>query len=149
MALPKEQVERLFDDAVRPVLEPGERVVAGAFAVPGPSPMRVGFLGAAVQAMRGESDLWMCLTDRRVLFVRATFLTQKPKGLAWADARHAAEVAEVHDSERSGWNWFIYLRPDGDPVRLNVSVVWEAELRAILGALGSRTEPPPVDGWAT
>lgn len=147
MTLPKDTVAHLFADSVRPFLEPGERVVSAAFVVPGPSPRRVGFLGAALQAARGEGDLWMSVTDRRVVFLRSSFLTQKPRGLAWADARHAVDVAEVHDSERSGWNWFVYLRPDGEALRVNVSVLWEEELDAILEALGSRPEPPPVEGW--
>lgn len=147
MALPKETIERLFDDAVRPLLEPGERVLAGVFAAPGPSPLRVGFLGAAVQAARGQGDLWMALTDRRALFVRAAFMTQKPKGLAWADARAAVEIAEPHLDERSGWDWFVYLRPDADPLRLNVSLVWREELRTIAAELSERPAPPP-EAWA-
>jgi hypothetical protein len=135
--LPKEQVERLFDAVTRPMLEPGERIVGAAFVVPGPSPASVGFVGAVVQSLRGQGDLWMSVTDRRVLFHRATFMSQKPKAFAWANPRSAVEVADT--GERGGWSWLLYRKPDGDVMRLNFAVPWVDEFDAIVAAL---REPP-------
>jgi len=145
VAVPKEVVRDKFELFLSPFLEPGERSVGAAFAIPGPSPMAIGFIGALVQLAKGQGDLWMCVTDRRVLFARATFMTQKPKAFAWADARHAVEIAEVHAEERNGWNWFVYARPGEDPMRLNFSIVWEEEVSAIVAALASPPSRPPED----
>jgi hypothetical protein len=147
MPLPKQQLSDSFDDALRRLLEPGERVQAAAFVIPGPSPMAIGFIGALVQAVRGQSDGWLAVTDRRVVFYRATLLTQRPKGFGWADPRHAVEIGEVHDDERSGWEWLVFRRPDGEVLRLNASVVWQDEFRAIVAALTEPAPPPPED-WA-
>lgn len=145
MAVPKEVVRDKFEPFLLSFLEPGERVVAAAFVIPGPSPMAIGFIGALVQLAQGQGDLWMCVTDRRVLFARATFMTQKPKAFAWADSRHAVEIAEVHAEERHGWNWFVYARPGESPMRFNFSVVWEEEFAAIVDSLSSPTAPPVAD----
>lgn len=147
MPLPKEQVERLFDDVTRAMLEPSERIVASAFVVPGPSPARIGFLGAIVQSFRGEGDAWMTVTDRRVLFHRATFMSQKPKAFAWADPRSAVEVLDVSEGERSGWAWLLYRRPDGEVLRLNFALPWAEEFEAIVAALREPPTAAPQD-WA-
>lgn len=146
MAVPKEVVRDKFEPFLSPFFEPGERSLAAAFAIPGPSPMAVGFIGALIQNVKGLGDLWMSVTDRRVLFARATFMTQKPKDFAWADPRHAVEIVEVHSEERNGWNWFVYARPGESPIRLNFSVVWEEEFGAIVAALAS-PPPPPAESW--
>ena len=145
MAVPKEVVSERFGSFLQPFLEPGERSVAAAFVIPGPSPMAIGFIGALIQLAKGQGDMWMTVSDRRVLFVRATFMTQKPKALAWADSRHTVQIAEVHAHERSGWNWFVYARPGEDPLRINLSVVWEEEFAAIVDVLSSPPAPPLGD----
>ena len=121
--------------------------MTGAYVIPGPSPRVVGFLGASVQSLRGQGDLWMTVTDRRVLFLRTTFMTQKPRGFAWADARYAVSIDEIHGDERSGWNWFVYLRATEDPLRLNLSMIWNEEFDGIIGALSSRLDMPPMEDW--
>lgn len=146
MAVPKEVVRDRFESFLSPFLEPGERSVASAFVIPGPSPAAIGFVGAVVQLAKGQGDMWMAVTQRRVLFVRATFMTQKPKAFAWADPRHAVEIAEIHAHERNGWNWFVYARPGERPLRINLSVVWEEEFAAIAAALSS-PPAPPLEAW--
>jgi hypothetical protein len=147
MTLPKETIRQKFEPLVPPLLEPAEYVLTSAYVIPGPSPAVIGFLGAAFQYARGESDLWMAVTNRRVVFLRAAFMTQKPRGLAWADLRFAVSVDAVHGEERGGWNWFLYLRPGTDPLRLNVSIVWGEEFDEIVEELSSPVEMPPAEDW--
>jgi len=147
VALPKEKVRELFETAMPAFFEPGEWVATAAFVIPGPSPMAIGFVGAAIQAARGKGDLWMAVTDRRVIFVRSAFMTQKPNGFAWADARHAVQIGEVHAEERSGWNWFAYRRPDGEVLRLNFGITWDEEFTAMVEALSSPPSAPELADW--
>ncbi len=147
MAVRKETVKRQFSEAFPAVLEPGERVITGTLAQSGPTPWLAGAIGILIMVLAGMRIYFLAVTDRRVLFMRASMLTSRPKGLAWADPRGAATVADVV-ADAKLWNHFVYLRPGQKRLRLNVHRFWRDELKEVLEALsiptpGAAAPPPP------
>ena len=92
MAFRREKVKEQFDQAIPPVLEPGERIVAQTLCLSGPSPWLVGLIGWLLMLLAGQRYYFIAVTDRRVLFMKASMITGRPNGLAWADTRGAAQI---------------------------------------------------------
>jgi hypothetical protein len=152
MAIRKETVRAQFDEAVREHLEPGEEVVAGAYGASGPSPLWLsGLFGIVGMLIAGVRYYFVFVTDRRVLFLKGSFWTARPAGLAWSDLRSAVSIGDV--TPASTWSWFRYQRPaGGKPVRLNFARPWREEFAQMTAALPSAgqeggpvpTPPPPA-----
>jgi len=148
MAFRKAAITEQFRTAIQPLLEPGERIEAGFMSQSGPTPWAVGAIGLVMMLALGMRYYFVAVTDRRVLFMQGSFLTSKPKALAWSDQRGAGRVFEV-DAEAALWSHFKYERPgDGEVTRFNVHRLWRDELRQVLAAMTTRTSgtmpaPPP------
>jgi uncharacterized RDD family membrane protein YckC len=114
--------------ALARVAEPGERPVAAANALVGPSPMVVhlllGWLGRFL--LMKSALLW--ITDRRVVLIRLSNWTARPAGVIFADPRSA--VVLFRAESRTLW----LRRLDGTEYRLNY--VRKPEARWISQALG-------------
>src|SRR5437879_109476 len=77
-------------------------------------------LGWIIMRVLGARYYFIAVTDRRVLFMKASMVTGRPKGLGWADPRSAAQIHDV-DINNAVWSKFKYLRPsDGKDVRVNI-----------------------------
>ena len=81
MAVRKETIKQQFNEALPAVLEPGERVLGGAYGVSGPNPLWAqGLLGLAGFLLFGMRYYYVALTDRRLIFMNASFWTSRPQG---------------------------------------------------------------------
>jgi hypothetical protein len=138
MAVRKETVKKQFLEAMPALLEPGEQVRAGVYAVSGPNPFfSQGLFGLLGMLLFGVRWYFVAVTERRVIFVNASLLSGRPKGLAWADPRAGVSLSDV-DLAASVWGRFRYTsssRPK--PLRLNVHRWWLAEGREVASALGA------------
>ncbi|HEX8098569.1 MAG TPA: hypothetical protein VF660_00020 [Actinomycetota bacterium] len=149
MAFRRAKIKEQFDAAIPGVLEPGERVQAGTFTQSGPSPWLAGLVGWIVMLIAGARYYYVAVTDRRVLFMKASMLTGRPNGLAWADPRGAAQVSDVNLTN-AVWSKLRYRRPEGKELRLNIHRFWREDGQAVVDALtasvqtpGGATVPPP------
>jgi hypothetical protein len=114
--------------ALARVAEPGERPVAAANALVGPSPFVVhlllGWLGRIL--LLKSALLW--ITDSRVVLIRLSNWTGRPQGVMFADPR--SSVILFRAESRTLW----LRRADGTEYRLNQ--VRKAEANWIRQALG-------------
>ena len=96
MAVRKETIKQQFNEALPAVLEPGERVLGGAYGVSGPNPLWAqGLLGLAGFLIFSIRYYYVALTDRRLIFMNASFWTSRPKGFAWSDPRDRQQAVEL------------------------------------------------------
>jgi uncharacterized RDD family membrane protein YckC len=128
----EKRLERALAALAR-VAEPGERPVAAANALVGPSPLVVhlllGWLGRLL--LLKSALLWV--TDRRVVLIRLSNWTGRPKGVIFADPR--SSVSLFRAESRTLW----MRRADGTEYRLNQ--VKKAEAAWISQALGGPLAP--------
>jgi hypothetical protein len=138
VAVRKETVKKQFEEALPSWLEPGERLEAGVYAVSGPNPMLAqGLFGLVGVLLFGIRWYFVAVTDRRVLFVSASLLSGRPKGLAWADPRARVSLSDV-DLKATVWGRMKYSSGSRTkPLRLNVHRFWLDEGRAVASALGA------------
>jgi hypothetical protein len=136
MAVRKETIKQQFAEAVQQHLESGEQLETGAWAVQGPSPLWVsGLFGIVGMIIADVRYHYVWVTDRRVIFLKGSFWTARPKGFAWSDLRSAVGVSDV--TPAATWSWFRYHRPaGGKPPRLNFARPWREEFGQITAALG-------------
>jgi hypothetical protein len=129
-----------FTQAVQGVLEPGERLQAGA-----KSGGNAGFL-------------WV--TDRRVILIRSTWFKARPKGLAWVEPRRASAIqyesvsfgestSRTHAPPEGHRKWcsLRYARADGEQVRLTFDEPWMDEVLELLKVLGWSSKPIQSTPW--
>ena len=65
MAVRRDTVRKQFEDAVQPMLEPGEHLVAGAWCASGPSPLWVqGLFGLVGMVIANVRYYFVWVTDR-------------------------------------------------------------------------------------
>lgn len=136
MAFRKETVRAQFQEALEPVLEPGEQTVAASLTQAGPSPWLAssfGALGALIFLLLGTRYYFIAVTDRRVVMMKASMWTSRPAGLAFTDARSgvALERVKVANLWSSAW----YRRPDGNRMRLNFHRLWRDDMQAVVREL--------------
>ena len=148
MALRKETIKTQFTEALPAVLEPGEQMQARTFCVSGPNPLLAqglfGIIGLLLFQMRWY---FVAVTDRRVVFMKASYWTGRPSGFAWADPRASVSVSDVNLGAKV-WGHFKYTTPTKpSALRLNVHRWWLEEGNAVVAALtpasaaSSRSEP--------
>jgi hypothetical protein len=140
VAVRKETIKKQFMEAVPAVLEPAERIVAGTFCVSGPSPWLMGVIGVLVMLLLGQRYYFIFLTDRRVIFMKASLMTSRPKGLAWADPVGQQAISDANLDAKL-WGHAMYNRPGVKALRLNFHAFWKQEARALVALL-------PVAGTA-
>jgi RDD family len=114
--------------ALSRVAEPGERPVAAANALFGPSPLVVHLLLGSLGRFLLLKSTLLWITDRRVVLIRLSNWTGRPKGVLFAEPR--SNVTLFRAESRTLW----LRRPDGTEYRLNQ--VRKAEARWISQALG-------------
>lgn len=147
MAFRRETVRKQFEGVLPPMLEPGERIVAESAVVSGPSPwLAQGLFGIIGILLFGVRWYFLAVTDRRVVFVKMSLWTGRPRGFAWADPRVSVGVSDV-EVTATVWSHFLYRRPDVKDLRLNVHRFWREDGQAVVAALGSpvpaQVPPPP------
>ncbi|MCA1727210.1 MAG: hypothetical protein LC722_06055 [Actinobacteria bacterium] len=141
MAFRKEKIKEQFDSMLPQVLEPGESVQASSWTQSGPSPWLQGGVGLLILYLFGLRLYYVVVTDRRVLFLKGSLMTQRPQGLAWADPRGQAGVSDV--VEGKVWSKLRYSGPGAPkPIRLNFHAWWKDEFRALVAALAPAASPP-------
>ncbi len=141
MAFRRAKIKEQFDAAIPAVLEPGEQVQAETLSQSGPSPWLAGVIGWLIMLIGGARYYFIVVTDRRVLFMKASMMTGRPRGLAWADPRGAVEVSDVNLTN-AVWSKFRYQRPDGKDIRLNVHRFWRNDGQAVVNALTTQAQAP-------
>jgi hypothetical protein len=141
VAFRKEKIKEQFGAALDAgILEPGEQVEGGVFCQTGPSPWLAGAIGIIIYMAFGARWGYFAVTDRRVLFVKGSIWSQRPKDLMWSDPKPQIRVSDVK-ADAALWNKFRYHRPGGaKPVRVNVHRIWRDELQSVMAALGPQTQ---------
>jgi hypothetical protein len=148
MAVRRDTVRKQFTEAVRSELEPGEQLLAGGWCASGPSPIWLnGLFGLVGMVVANVRYYFVWVTDRRVIFMKASMMSARPKGVAWSDLRSAAHVTDVKPA--ATWSWFKYHRPaGGKPIRLNFPRPWREDFATMTSALGvsegSDSQAPPA-----
>ena len=147
MALRKETIKKQFMEALPSMLEPGEQVQTGTFCVSGPNPLfsqgLFGIIGLLLFQMRWY---FVAVTDRRVVFVKASYWTGRPVGFGWADPRSSASISDVNLSAKV-WGHFKYTSPTKpSAIRLNVHRWWLEEGNAVVAALSPASPAPAGTG---
>ncbi len=142
MAVRKETIKKQFHDALPAVLEPGEQVLGGAYGVSGPNPLLaqglLGLIGFLIFNMR---YYYVALTDRRVIFMKASFWTSRPAGLGWSDPRDAITISDLQTDAKL-WNWCKYSSPTKQNFRVNFHAFWRDETKAMGDLLADRIVGP-------
>jgi hypothetical protein len=141
MAFRKETIKRQFAEAQTDVLEPGEGVQAASLTTSGLSPWLIAALGWLIMLLLGMRYYFVLVTDRRVVFMKASLLSGRPKGLAFADSRDQVSIIDVKFAGL--WSSLRYRRPDGKELRLNFHRFWRDEMRALVQVLAPDLPPPP------
>ncbi|HJP66612.1 MAG TPA: hypothetical protein VKA30_09955 [Actinomycetota bacterium] len=153
MAFRRAKIKEQFGSAVQEVLEPGEQVQAETLTQSGPSPWLTGLIGWLFMLVAGARFYFIVLTDRRVLFLKASLLSGRPRGLAWADPRGAVRISDVQLGNTL-WSKFRYARPEGKELRLNIHRIWRSDAQELVQALTATLSPselpppPPGEGSA-
>jgi len=142
MAVRKESIKQQFTAVLPPMLEPGERVLGGAYGVSGPNPLWAqGLLGLAGFLIFGMRYYYVALTDRRLIYVNASFWTSRPKGFAWADSRDSITISDLQTDNKL-WNWGKVSSPTKQNLRMNFHAFWRPELKAMGDLLADRIVGP-------
>ncbi len=136
MALRKARIKEQFVAVVPAMLEPGEQPQMGFFTQSGPAPWIYalgGFITMLVAWAGGMSNFYVVLTDRRILFIRGSLMSNRPKGLAWADPRSRLAISDVRHGKL--WARLRYTPQGRRAMRLNVHRFWRPELQDFLRQL--------------
>jgi hypothetical protein len=141
MAVRKAKIKQQLAGAMSPLLQPEEQVRAETFAQSGPSPWLTGVFGLLIMLLAGTRPYFIVVTNRRVLFMKASMLTTRPKGLAWADPIGTGQVRDA-TMGNALWSKFKYSRPEHKDIRFNVHRLWRDDGQAVVAALSARPEPP-------
>jgi hypothetical protein len=89
-----------------------------------------GLLGLAGFLILGMRYYYVALTDRRSIFVNASFWTSRPKGFAWSDARDSITISDLQTDNKL-WNWGKISSPTKQNLRMNFHAFWRPELKAM------------------
>lgn len=143
LAIKAKRVETMRE-AVGPVLEPGEQVALSALGSTGPG-LLVGVLFfGPIGMMLFTKNYFVYLTDRRMIFLRASLSAKAAKGLAFAYPREDVSVVSVGKS--AGYTDVRFRMPDGQLRKFHFGRAKEGwgtgfdeEANAIAAALGWTT----------
>jgi hypothetical protein len=114
--------------ALARVAEPGERPVAAANALLGPSPLLVHLLLGSFGRFLLMNSALLWITDRRVVLIRRSNWNGRPKGVLFAEPR--SSVVLFRAQARTLW----LRRVDGTEYRLNqIRKVEASWIRQTLG----------------
>lgn len=150
MAFRKETIRQQFSEAIVSVLEPGERVTAGAYTVSGPSPWLTGLLGVVIMLLAGMRYYFVAVTDRRVILMKASMWSQRPRGVASAYPTSSVSLSDV--TMAGMWSHLRFQPAGGKRIRLNFHKFWRGEMQQVVAAIqagaatgptGTALPPPP------
>jgi len=142
VAVRKETIKQQFNEALQAVLEPGEQVLGGAYGVSGPNPLWAqGLLGIVGFLIFGMRYYYVALTDRRLIFMNASYWTSRPSGLAWSDPRDSVTISDLQTDAKL-WNWGKISSPTKQNLRMNFHAFWRPELKAMGDLLADRIVGP-------
>jgi hypothetical protein len=128
-------IKARFAEAIPPLLEPGETVQAQCLTQTGPNPWLAAIFGWIGMLLAGVRYRYVVVTDRRVLFLKASLLNVAPRGPALAHPRAGVSVGEAKMTKT--WNHAKYRGPDGGEIRLHANRPWKADFEGLLTALGA------------
>ena len=142
MAVRKETIKQQFNEALPALLDPGERVLGGAYGVSGPNPLWAqGLLGLAGYLIFGMRYYYVALTDRRLIFMNASFWTGRPAGLAWSAPRDSVTIGDLQTDNKL-WNWGTFSSPTKQNLRMNFHAFWRPEIKEMGDLLADRIVGP-------
>ena len=99
--------------------------------------MGAGPVGLAGFLIFGMRYYYVALTDRRLIFLNASFWTSRPKGFAWADPRESITTSDLQTDNKL-WNWSKISSPTKQNLRMNFHAFWRPELKAMGDMLADR-----------
>ena len=145
MAGRKQKIQEQFAQALAPILEPGEQVVAGVMSQTGPSPWLAGAFGIVIMLLMGARWYFVAATGKRMIVMKASMLSGRPKGLAWADPLGSFTLHDVV-TDAKVWQSFKLSRPGvHEAIRFNVSkIIWKDEYLKLVSALSGSLPPQPA-----
>ena len=103
--------------------------------------MGAGPVGLAGFLIFGMRYYYVALTDRRLIFLNASFWTSRPKGFAWADPRDSITISDLQTDNKL-WNWGKISSPTKQNLRMNFHAFWRPELKAMGDMLADRIVGP-------
>jgi hypothetical protein len=98
-------------------------------------------LGLAGFLIFGMRYYYVALTDRRLIFMDASFWTSRPKGFAWSDPRDSITISDLQTDNKL-WNWGKISSPTKQNLRMNFHAFWRPELKALGDVLADRIVGP-------
>ncbi|MDT0320126.1 hypothetical protein [Streptomyces millisiae] len=144
MAILKATMRQQVAEAIARV-NPADRPLVTVHGVTGPSPYLMSGLGLIGQLF--IDYYFVTITERAVVFHRASRASNRPKELAFVVDR-AEAARRVSDGQRGSlWSSFRFHLPGKEkPTRINVGRQWRAELDQFMPLLlgGPMTAPPPA-----
>jgi len=84
---------------------------------------------------------YVALTDRRLIFMNASFWSSRPQGLAWSDPRDSITISALQ-TDNMLWNWGKISSPTKQNLRMNFHAFWRPELKAMGDLLADRIVGP-------
>ena len=138
MALRKATVKQQMEGQIQPMLEPGEQERAAALCEGGPS--RWWTLLSLTLVIFLITPYYIVATDRRVLFLKVSRWTGRPKGLLRTDPR--GQVSIVDHAEHPVWSNIVYRTTDGSAKKLRYHRIWRDEMAAVIGELQAAAPAP-------
>lgn len=126
MAVRKDKIKEAMEKFVSGLLEDGETWHGGSLAQSGPMPGLFGVIGMAF-----IKQYYVALTNRRVLFVRASQLSGRPLRLEFGDPRDGARMSL--EAEGKFWNLTTYQ--GSRTIRLRYPKLWFEEMAIVMHAL--------------
>jgi hypothetical protein len=142
MAVRRAKIKEQMEGTVRPYLEPGEQIVAEGMTLKGPNPWLVSGLLGLIGWMF-MAYYYLVVTDRRVLYVRASTWTQRPKAVEAAEPR--GSVAITSDEPKAVWSRMQLRRADGTEWKLWYHRIWREDVAGVVRALqGQAVDQQPA-----
>ncbi len=138
MALRKATVKKQMEGAAASVLEQGEAIQAEALCEAGPSRWWMVVSVWLVTFM--IKPYYVIVTDRRVLWMKVSIWSGRPKGLLRADQR--SQVAIVEHKEHPVWSNMVYRAADGSTKKIRYHRIWRDEMAAVIAQLQAPASAP-------
>ena len=107
----------------------------------GRTPVAQGLLGLAGFLLFGVRYYYVALTDRRLIFMNASFWSSRPEGLAWSDPRDSITISALQ-TDNMLWNWGKISSPTKQNLRMNFHAFWRPEPKAMGDLLTDRIVGP-------
>jgi len=84
---------------------------------------------------------YVALTDRRLIFMNASFWTSRPKGSRGPTRGDSITISDLQTDNKL-WNWGKISSPTKQNLRMNFHAFWGPELKAMGDVLADRIVGP-------